>query len=191
MLKRLRENPMIAASILLPLIVVVFFVLATALPKWFVEPPAYSVLFTGPDYSHRAPEIDVRFDVHNDRLRARVYKTDVTYRNTPKLYLFDHEKRTTREVSIDLPASKDSFEDGDEIVVAGFEQQRLLTEHIAPDGYEIRTSTYRRQNLVTALFGNHRYKSLAMHKNGAVVDVAQPATDTYYYNARFLGWLVD
>lgn len=191
MLKRLRENPMIAASILLPLVVVVFFLLATALPRLFVDPPAYSFLFTVPDYSQRAPEIDLRFDVVNGRLRVRAYKTDVAYRNTPRLYLFDHEKLATREIPVELPATKDSFEDGDEVVVAGFGDRRLLTEHTAPDGYEIRTSAYRSDNLVTALFGGNRYRHFAIHKSGAVVDVAHPANNSYYYNANFLGWLAD
>ena len=191
MLKRLRENPMIAASILLPLVVVVFFLLATAIPRWLVDPPGYSFLFTVPDYTHRSPEIDARFDIVDDRLRVRVYKTDVPYRNTPRLYLYDHEKHTTREISFDLPANKESFEDGDEIVVAEFANSSILTDRMAPDGYEIRGPGYRGDNLVTALFGSRRHKSFAIHKSGAVVEIPHPGTNSYYYNAYFLGWVAD
>ena len=41
MLNYMRQNPMIAAGILLPLVIVVFFVLATAIPNWMVEPTAH------------------------------------------------------------------------------------------------------------------------------------------------------
>ena len=189
MLKGLRENPMIAASILLPLVVVVFFLLATAIPRWFVDPPGYSFVFTVPDYSHGAPEIDVRFDVIDNRLRVRAYKTNVSYRSAPRLFLYDHDKRATREISFDLPANKDSFEDGDEIVVPGFENQAILTERTAPDGYEIRSPGYRSGNLVTALFGGNRYKGFSVHKSGAVVDIPHPGNNAYYNNVNFLGWL--
>ena len=191
MLKHLRENPMIAASIGLPLVVVVFFLLATAIPKWFVDPPGHSFLFTVPDHTHRSPEIDVRFDVADGRLRVRVYKTDVHYRNTPRLYLFDHEKLATREIPIDLPPNKDGFEDGDEIEVSEFANRAIATERTAPDGYEVRNPGYRGDNIVTALFGGRRHKNLAVHKSGAVFDIPNPGSNTYYYNVTFLGWLAD
>lgn len=191
MLQRLRENPMIAASIALPLLVVVFFLLASALPKWLVEPPGYSFLFTVPDHTQRSPAIDVRFDVVDGRLRVRVYNAEDYYRSTPRLYLFDHETLAAREIHFDLPANVDSFEDGDEIDVPGFGDSRILTERTAPDGYEIRGSDYRGDNLVTALFGGHGHRSLSVHKSGAVFDIPNPEINNYYYNVNFLGWLAN
>ena len=189
MLKRLRENPMIAASILLPLIVVIFFLLATAIPKWLVEPPGSSFLFTVPDYSNRSAASEVRFDVVEGRLRVRIYSTEASYRNTPRLYLFDHETLATREIPFDLPISEDDFEDGDEIDVAELRDSSILTERKAPDGYEIRSPGYRSDNLVTALFGGHRRRSFSVHKSGAVFDIPNPGINNYYYNVTFLGWL--
>ena len=191
MLQRLRENPMIAASIALPLLVVVFFLLATALPKWLVEPPAYSFVFTAPDYTHRSPSIDVRFDVIDGRLRVRVYGAEASYRNTPRLYLFDHDTLTTREIHFDLPANKDSFEDGDEVDVPALQDAAILTDRVAPDGYELRGNGYVRDNLVTALFGGRRHRNFSVHKSGAVFDIPNPGTNNYYYNLTFLGWLAD
>ena len=191
MLKRLRENPMIAASILLPLIVVIFFLLATAIPKWLVEPPGYSFLFTVPDYSNRSAASEVRFDVVEGRLRVRIYGTEASYRNTPRLYLFDHETLATREIPFDLPISEDDFEDGDEIDVAELRDSSILTARKAPDGYEIRSPGHRSDNLVTALFGGHRHRSFSVHKSGAVFDIPNPGINNYYYNVTFLGWLAD
>jgi len=191
MLKRLRENPMIAASILLPLVIVVFFLLATAIPKWLVDPPAHSFLFIVPDHSYSTPEIDVRYDVIDSRLRVRVFKTDVSYRNTPRLYLFDSDKQVTREITIDLPVNKDSFEDGDEIVVSEFGGRRISTERTAPDGYEVYGPGYRNDNLITALFGGNRRRNFSVVKSGAVFEIPHPGYNSYYYNVTFLGWLTD
>ena len=191
MLKRLRENPMIAASVLLPLIIVVFFLLATAIPRWLVEPPAYSFLFTVPDHTYSTPQIDVRYDVVDGRLRVRVFKTGVTYRNSPKLYLFDHEQRVTRAISVDLPVNKDSFEDGDELAVSELTSQRVLTARTAPDGYEVFGPGYRNDNLVTALFGGSRHRDFTIAKSGAVFEIPHPGSNRYYYNVTFLGWLVN
>jgi len=191
MLKRLRENPMIAASILLPLVIVVFFLLATAIPRWLVDPPAHSFLFAVPDHTYSTPEIDVRYDVINGRLRVRVFKTGITYRNSPRLYLFDHEQQVTREITIDLPVTKDSFEDGDELVVSEFASRRVSTARTAPDGYEVYGPGYRNGNLITALFGGNRRRDFSIVKSGAVFEIPHPGSNRYYYNVIFLGWLTD
>lgn len=191
MLKRLRENPMIAASILLPLVIVVFFLLATAIPRWLVDPPAYSFLFTVPDQSYATPYIDVRYDVIDARLRVRVFKTDVSYRNTPRLYLFDSEKQVTREITLDVPVNTDSIEDGDEIAVSELSGKRISTERTAPDGYEVYSPGYRNGNLITALFGGNRRRDFSIVKSGAVVEIPHPGANAYYYNVTFLGWLTD
>ena len=191
MLKRLRENPMIAASILLPLVIVVFFLLATAIPKWLVDPPAHSFLFTVPDHTYSTPEIDVRYDVMEGRMRVRVFKTGVTYRNSPRLYLFDHKKLAIREITVDLPVNKDNFEDGDEIVVAELASRTVAPERTAPDGYEVFTPGYRSGNLMTALFGGSRRRDFSVVKSGAVIDIPLPGNNLNYYNVTFLGWLTD
>lgn len=191
MLKRLRENPMIAASILLPLVIVVFFLLATAIPKWLVDPPAHSFLFTVPDQTYSTPEINVRYDVIDGRLRVRVFKTDVSYRHAPRLYLFDSARQATREITVDLPVNKDSFEDGDEIVVAELKGRRISTERTAPDGYEVYGPGYRNDNLITALFGGNRRRDFSIVKSGAVIEIPHPGSNVYYYNVTFLGWLTE
>jgi len=191
MLKAMRQNPMIVASILLPLVIVLFFLLATAIPKWLVDPPAHDFLFTVPDHSYAKPEIDIRFDVNDDRLRVRAFKTDIAYRNSPRLYLFEHQTSVVREIMLDLPADKDSFEDGDEIMVSEFDNRPLSTARAAPDGYEVRYPGYRSENLITALFGGRRRGQFSIEKDGAVTDIPHPGPNAYYYNVTFIGWLTD
>ena len=193
MLKYMRQNPMIAAGILLPLVIVVFFILATAIPKFLVEPPAHDFLFTVPDNNSSQPEIEVRFDVVNNRLRVRLFKKKSNYPAVYKLYLFDHETLDVREIPIDLPNDTESFEDADEIDLADLANRSISTERRAPDGYEIRPPRSRNGNLMTALFGSNRRNRLSIHKSGAVIDVPHPGNDAYYYyyNVNFLGWLTN
>jgi len=193
MLKYMRQNPMIAAGILLPLVIVVFFVLATAIPKWMVEPPGHDFVFTVPDNRGSKPAIELRFDVVDDRLRARLFKTDLTYRSVQSLYLFDHETLDVREITIDIPGDPETFEDGDEIDLADVANRPISTARKAPDGYEIRQPRYRNDNLMTVLFGSNRRNRLSIHKSGAVIDIPHPGNNAYYYyyNVNFLGWLTD
>ena len=192
MLKYFRQNPMIAAGILLPLIVVAFFVLATAIPKLLADPPAHDFLFSVPYSDGSKPSIEVRFDVVDERLRARLYKTNVGYRRVPKLYLFEHETLEVREISVDLPGDTEDFEDADEIEIAEFADRLISTDRTAPDGYEVRQPGYRGGDLMTSLFGGRRRNRLAIHKSGAVINVRHPGNNLYYYsNVTFLGWVTD
>lgn len=193
MLKYMRQNPMIAAGILLPLVIVVFFVFATAIPKFLVEPPAHDFLFTVPENRGSKPAIELRFDVVDNRLRVRLFKTNLAYRSVARLYLFDHETLDVREITIDVPNDPETFEEADEIDVAEFAKRPISTERKAPDGYEIRQPRYRNGNLMTALFGGNRRNRLSIHKSGAVIDVPDPANNAYYYyyNVNFIGWLTD
>ena len=58
----LRENAFLAAAVCLPLLVVVFFVLASIIPRWLVAPPAY-------DYRRRL----FRFTVRSTERGAGIY----------------------------------------------------------------------------------------------------------------------
>ncbi len=192
MLNSLRQNPLIAAAILLPLIIVVFFVLASALPKWLVDPPAYDFVFTVPDSRGGMPDIELRYDVKNDRVRARLYKTNTPYGLIPKLYLYEHETQDVREISVDLPGSTEEFEDGTEIDLPELANRTVSTARKAPDGYEIQEPRYGSDNLMNALFGSSRRYRLSVEKSGAVFDIPSDGrSNYYYYNVSFLGWLID
>ena len=191
MLKHIRQNPMIAAGILLPLIIVVFFLLATAIPRWLVAPPEYDFVFTVPEHNPSRRDVELTIDVVDNRLRARLFKKNDYYRGIARLYVFEHETQDVREISINIPGDLESFEDGAEIIVPEFADRSISTNREAPDGYELLGPGYGRgDNLMTALFGGHRRYQLSIHKAGAVVEI--PSTGdhrNYYYSATFLGWV--
>ena len=183
---------MIAAGILLPLVIVVFFILATMIPRWLVDPPQYDFVFTSMQNPTAGPQIELTYVVEDGRIKARVYKSERSYRNIPKLFLFDHRNSSVREISVVLPADLDEIGNGAYIDVPGLESRTASTNRTAPDGYEVRGPGYRRGDMFFPFYGGRRSNSFTLYKNGAVVDVPQAGNNgAYYYNGNFVGWLTD
>ena len=191
MLKQIRQNPMIAAGILLPLIIVAFFLLATAIPRWLVAAPEYDFVFTVPETNPNRRDVELMIDVVDNRLRARLFKKNDYHRGHARLYVFDHETQDVREISINIPGDVEPLEDGAEIDVPEFANRSISTSREAPDGYELLGPGYRRGgNLMMGLFGGHRRYQLSIHKSGAVVEIPSIGDHrNYYYSATFLGWV--
>jgi len=191
MLKQVRQNPMIAAGILLPLIVVVFFLLATAIPRLLVAPPEYDFVFTVLEHDPNRRDVELIIDVVDNRLRARLFKKNDYYRGNARLYVFEHEAQDVREISVSLPGDLESLEDGAEIDVPEFANRSISTSRQAPDGYEVLGPGYRRGgNLMTELFGARRRQQFSIHKSGAIIEIPNAGDHSnYYYSATFLGWV--
>ncbi|MDX1498824.1 MAG: hypothetical protein R3176_02940 [Woeseiaceae bacterium] len=190
MLKFLRSNPTIAAGILLPLVVAAFFVIATAIPRWLVAPPAHDLLFTVHDYRHESPAIEVRFDVTDDRVRARAFRPENSYRSVPRLYRYEHATDTVRELTVELPADND-FENGILLDMPALSGTRVSAARRAPDGYEITGPEYRGGGLMGLFFGRRRQPGLAISKEGAVFEIPDVDGRPFYYGSvSFLAWVV-
>ena len=189
--KLLRENAALAIGILLPVVVVVFFLAATYVPRLLVDPPQYDFLFA---QDHHYPgqssrwryEIDV--DEHS-RLRIRAFLTEPDkYVPRARLFLYEHSSDNVREISLPLPETADGAPAGIPIEVPEFSNQVIDTHRVAPDGYELVTPR-RGGGDFLGLFYRSSRRGLAIGKNGAVVAV-EPGNDLSYYGARFLGWIV-
>ena len=190
MFQLIRKNPMLAAGILLPVVVVVFFVLATAIPRLLVEPPQYDFLIQSMQNPSTGLPIQISIAVEDERVRARIYKTEANYRSIPKLFLVDIESRTVREIALKLPDDLDSIENGAYIDIPDLASRVVSSSRTAPDGYEVRGPGYRGGDFFPFFRGGRAY-SFTLHKDGAVVDIPQTDGTYYYYNASFVGWLTD
>lgn len=191
MLKLLRSNPTIAAGILLPLVVAAFFVIATAVPRWLIGPPAYDLLFTVHDYRHESPGIEVRFDVADNRVRARAYSPENNYRSVPRLFRYEHATDAVRELTVELPSGADGFEDGTLLPIPELDGTPVSAARRAPDGYEITGPEYRSGGLMGLFFGRRHRPGLAVSKDGAVFEIpAVNGRHFYYGNVNFLAWVV-
>lgn len=188
----LRENAFLVAAIALPLVVVGFFLLATAIPRWTVPLPSHDLLFTTGD--HREPRRPVTLEVAvvDGRLEA-IARPAAEHSHPPRLTLwrFDHQTLSVREIPItvpDLPAGEASRT----LDVEALASHRILAESRAPDGYEVRRDDRSRPGFVGELFGMRRYnRDLSIERGGRVVRIEVPSRQDSWSSPTFLGWIVD
>lgn len=189
----LRKNLMIVVSIALPLLVVLFFALASLLPRLYSTPPAYDLLVSLQDRAtSRTSPFKIQLVVKGEQLRAIVVKLDKPdYENNPRLFRYSHLSGDVTEVSIPIPENFSDLEEGFEIAIPELEGLKVSDALRAPDGYEFRGHR-RGGGLMTEFFGGSRNRTdVSIAKNGAIVRVRLPTSDYWYNNVRLAGWIID
>lgn len=189
----LRENTFLVAAALLPLVVVGFFLIAAAVPRWLVAPPAYDLLLrTSGSSDQTRPRVVVDFAVRDGRVEATVRGLPATaYPQVPALFLFDHQTMTVREVPFDLPVNLTELDPPVTVAVSALAGRRVLAQARAPDGYELATGRHRSTGLVGDLFGMGRSSwRVSLVNKGRVVEISLPAHE-YGYGVSAVGWVLD
>ena len=87
----LKDNLALIAGICLPVLLVLFFWIAMAIPKMTVPDPQYDLVYTADHYDYNAQVHGaVRLEVRDGTLRATFHSDDRhTYRSTPRIFYFD------------------------------------------------------------------------------------------------------
>ena len=189
----LRQNAFLVAAVALPLLVVLFFVVASAVPRWFVPPPAYDLLLrvTEPSGS-TAPQTSVEYHVRDGHVEATARRVDKnSWELVWALYLYEAETGRARKIAVDLPRVLPGDETERTIVVEELAGRRVLNQRKAPDGYELQTVNQRSPGIVGDLFGMGRYDSgVAIANKGRVIRIAL-STAPYYYPSLpdVVGWV--
>ena len=196
----LRDNAVLVAAFVLPALVALLFVLATAIPMWTVRPPQHDLVLRVDNYQSPPPEVYVEFAVNNGRLEAvvrPVVKPDnpnvgITYPQRQTLLLFDHASMQVREIPLDLPRTLDVGETRTVIVE---QVGRVVPGDAAPDGYKVTSlNTGGGGGIVNELFGmNRRYRrGIAIGRNGRTIELELPAPFRESYGSIVtIGWIVD
>jgi hypothetical protein len=176
-------------------IVVAFFLLATAIPRWTVPPPSYDlVLLVGKPYEQPRPQVSVEFKVNDGRLEAIVRPIQKDQYVQPwTLFRFDHETLNLEKIPVRIPESLPPDSAPQTIVVDALEGRRLLDQVKAPDGYSLRTDTYSGgAGLMGDLFGMHGYdQAVALVNRGRIVSLPLPAGYQSLSPVSAIGWLAD
>jgi len=189
----LRENLMIVVSIALPLLVAIFFGLASVLPGLWSTPPQHDLLMTLQGRTTaKTSEYRIKLVVKNEQLSAVVVKSkNPNYDNNPRLFRYSHLNGEVREISIPIPENIEDPGDGLEIPIPALAGLRVTDAIQAPDGYEFR-GRRRGGGLMTELFGGSRNRTdVSIAKSGAIVRVRLPTSDYWYNNVHFVGWVID
>lgn len=192
--KFLRENLMIVVSIVLPLLVVIFFALASVVPGLFATPPEHDLLLThqGETIATESP-VKISLSVQDDRLKALVVKSDGSnYGNNPRLFRYFHANGEIREINIPISGEIAGLTEGTEIPVPELSGLRVSSAIRAPDGYEFQGYRSRGGGLMMEIFGGNRNRhSVTIEKDSAIIRVRLPASDYWYNEVRFLGWVTN
>ena len=188
----LRQNAFLVAAVALPLVVVVFFLLAAAIPRWTVPPPAYDLVLRGTSYEQPAPRVSLEFDVRDGRVQATVRAAAPnTYPSRATLFLFDHETLKVTRIQVDVPDMKES-DPPHTFVVPILAKRQVIATTTAPDGYELKTSSRGGTGIVGDLFGMRRYdRGVSLVNRGRVLSLALPPPFEYYSPVYALGWVTD
>ena len=164
----LRDNAFLVAAVSLPLVVVVVFLLLTAIPKWTVPSPQHDLLLYTTDYDRQGARLAVELLVRDETLQATVRPVLAdSYPPRVRLWRFDHRAQSTTEIPLDLPTDTGGGEPPRTHVVEALRGRRIVTATKAPDGYEFRTPTHRGPGLIGDVFGMRRYDQRAVIVKGA------------------------
>ena len=189
----LKKNPLIAASIALPVTLVVVFLLAGTIPRLLVDPPGYDLVLTHSDWRvARNRPLSAEIFVHDERVVARVSRLEGRgLAPVPRVYLFDHGVGAVRELSIDWPDDLEAVEEGDMLAISELANATVSTSLMAPDGYVYRGSE-RRGGLFLGLFvGGRSDHSVTIGKGGAVMPIDLPVASGFRYSqVQFVGWVL-
>lgn len=189
----LRENLMIVVSIVLPLLVAMFFVLASVLPRLYATPPSYDLMLTLQGRATASQsQVRIKFAVENQRIKVLAFKPkEPSYINNPRLFRYDHVSGEAREISVSIPEDLDVTDQQSEIQVTGITDLNVNGALRAPDGYEFR-GRRRGGGLMTELFGGSQNNTdVSIAKSGAVVKIRLPASDYWFNDVQFLAWVIE
>lgn len=189
-----RKNAFLVAAVALPVLVIVFFLIATAIPRFTVAPPAYDlVLRIGKPYE-RPPQVSVEYKISDGQLQAIVRPVAKdNYGQAWALYRFDHQTQNLLEIPVRIPDSVPADRPPQTVVVEALLGRRILDQSKAPDGYELRTESSRSGGgLLGDIFGMRSYDQRVVLANGGrVLSLPLPSGTQYYSPINAVGWLVD
>ena len=183
----LKDNLALIAGICLPVLLVLFFWIAMAIPKMTVPDPQYDLVYTADFYDYNAQVHGaVRLEVRDGTLRATFHSDERhTYRSTPRIFYFDVSAGSIHEISVDIPGD---LQDGQVLDIPEAAQYKLSKESLAPDGYSF-DANYRGGHGFFFFDGGYRYRG-TIAKDGRAVKIPTHGNQ-YQGNLRFLGWVLD
>jgi hypothetical protein len=188
----LRDNAFLVAAVALPLVVVGFFLLASAIPRWRIPPPTHDLLIRVDGYDQPYARVLVDYHVRDGRVEARFRPLGPGMSlPPPALYLVDHATMIAREIPVDLPTGMEENAPPQTIVVEALAGRQVLAEPTAPDGYQLEERTQGGSGLIGAVFGiNRADRRPAIVNNGRVAQITLPARYRFLSGVQVVGWAV-
>jgi hypothetical protein len=206
----IRENRLLIGAVALPLIVILFYVGATLVPRYLVAPPQHDLVVeyqpTYYDYNNGVAQMvpsRVAIIVVEGRARAVVTEVppdDDARRVQPTFFLprlFRYHAGTGRITELDVPVPEDlaARAKGSEWAIPALDAVRLSPNRTAPDGYVFDADDDRHRGLAVELFGGRsRPLGARIAMRGRVIKIPGPDDvpqgGYYAYRLQFVGWVI-
>lgn len=200
MMDWIRKNSALALGVGMPVLLVVFFMLAAWLPGMFVAPPQYDVLFIT-NYNEYGTN-QLRAQMRDKKLILKFHGENFGY-GWPKLYRYKVATGGVEEIPVDIPPElapvkpynrpyvPPEYEKITLVPVPAVDALILDPSTVSPDGYSFRSGYENTPNMMGLFFYSSRYRHTAtLSKNGHVVRIPNPDGNYYHANAKFLGWII-
>lgn len=195
----IKNNLVLVAGIVLPVLLVAGFMLLQAAPRALADPPAYDFLVASYRYDAGHPrDYHLSFEVREGRLEARARPAgDDQARPDHRhavLFRYSAEHNAFSEIAYEVPDDLDDLAQPRRFPVDEAAGLELDTSGQSPDGYRFEYAGYRgRGGLMGELFGmGYRYDSYyVLSRDGVRFELPVPATASYRYghNLSFIGWV--
>jgi len=200
MMHWLKQNGALALGVGMPVLLIVFFMLAAWLPKMFVDPPKHDLLFIT-NYNEYGTNT-LRADVRDKQLTFRFIGENFGH-GWPKLYRYSASTGGVQEIPIEIPPDltpikpynrpyvAPEHEKVTPVAVPAVEGLKIDNSSVAPDGYAFSSGYDNSSHMMGLFFYSSRYRHTAtLSKNGHQVRIPNPEGNYYHANAKFLGWIV-
>ncbi len=189
-----KRHGFLVAGVALPLLVVVGFALARALPRMWVAEPTVDLLYAVPSgYDVQPKKLDRRLAVVEGRLHVVWTKVEnPTYVQPLHLYRFHASTGEAEEIHLPEPWGNDGLESPADLVVPGLDGFRIDTSSRSPDGYAFENRNSEGGGPFGEILGQGYHGPRgAIAKGGRVFLLPMAGGETYGYSpVQFLGWLV-
>lgn len=178
----IKENRVLIAGALMPLLLVGFFALAKMIPHYTVAPPLYKALYTSSAWNNDSSEIRVVVN-SKDQLDIDFRKGEKSY---SKAYVYLYDPKTNKVDTTEISLADDDTAPA----LKKFETLTLSTRQPAPDGYVWKDYRARDESIATWIFTNRAYQDgpFLVKKNNIVKIENTPREN--YASYRFLGWVL-
>lgn len=193
-LRGLRDNAFVVAAIALPVLVALFFLIATAVPRWTTALPGYDVVVKvqRQDRSGQAAVV-IDFEVRDGRVVAVAKPSEPhMYVTHWALLLVDHATLKAREIPFTEPDRLAEGEPQRIIAIPELAAVAVSPAVEAPDGYSLQTrSSSGGPGIVGDIFGMRSYRQrVYLRGNGRSAEVTLPAPfHESYAQVAFIGWV--
>lgn len=181
----IKENRVLVAGLVLPLLLIGVMAIAKHLPSANLSTPEYKVLYSSVVWGSNET-ISFKGD-ENGKLTASVI-TNPNFQGTqaPKTILYLYNPKTqfneSIEVTLDTDKKPTSFKK--------FSDLKLSSAQPSPDGYTFEAYYNRNYSLLTDIFAYRSYSGgPVLTQRGTVHQIPMP--NPYYGNPQFIGWVIE